>query len=212
MRRRSAALLVTAALGAGGCSGDSGSAPPQRPPTAASTTTAAAPTSPPTSSTPPPAPAPLPRVSADDVRVGTAMEAVDVLAGRIGPRPGTSPAYFRAAGWVERRLTALGWTVERQRFPTPAGVSWGVPVDGGPSVNLVATRGDVRPGEPWLAVGAHLDTVPQAPGAEDNASGIGVLPSRTPGIPSIAKDQWSLDRCPTSGRVGTSARRAAAST
>ena len=45
----------------------------------------------------------------------------------------------------------------------------------GPSVNLVATRGDVRPGEPWLLVGAHLDTVPQAPGAEDNASGIGVL-------------------------------------
>ena len=45
----------------------------------------------------------------------------------------------------------------------------------GPSVNLVATRGDVVPGEPWLLVGAHLDTVPQAPGAEDNASGIGVL-------------------------------------
>jgi Zn-dependent M28 family amino/carboxypeptidase len=42
-------------------------------------------------------------------------------------------------------------------------------------VNLVATRADVRPGEPWLTVGAHLDTVPQAPGAEDNASGIGVL-------------------------------------
>ena len=45
----------------------------------------------------------------------------------------------------------------------------------GPSVNLVATRGDVVPGQPWLLVGAHLDTVPQAPGAEDNASGIGVL-------------------------------------
>ena len=34
----------------------------------------------------------------------------------------------------------------------------------GPSVNLIATRGDVVPGEPWLLVGAHLDTVPQAPG------------------------------------------------
>ena len=65
--------------------------------------------------------------------------------------------------------------MERQRFPTPAGVSWGVPVPAGPSVNLVATRGDVVAGEPWLLVGAHLDTVPQAPGAEDNASGIGVL-------------------------------------
>ena len=103
------------------------------------------------------------------------MDAVAVLAGRIGPRPGHTPAYFRAAGWVERKLTALGWSVERQRFPTPAGVSWGVPVAGGPSVNLVASRGDVRPGARWLLVGAHLDTVPQAPGAEDNASGIGVL-------------------------------------
>jgi Iap family predicted aminopeptidase len=103
------------------------------------------------------------------------MAAVRHLAGTIGPRPGTSPAYFRAARWVESELTGLGWTVERQRFPTPAGVSWGIPVPAGPSVNVVATRGDVVPGEPWLLVGAHLDTVPQAPGAEDNASGIGVL-------------------------------------
>jgi Zn-dependent M28 family amino/carboxypeptidase len=103
------------------------------------------------------------------------MAAVRHLAGTIGPRPGTSPAYFRAARWVESRLTELGWTVERQRFPTPAGTSWGVPVPAGPSVNLVATRGDVVPGQPWVLVGAHLDTVPQAPGAEDNASGIGVL-------------------------------------
>jgi Zn-dependent M28 family amino/carboxypeptidase len=103
------------------------------------------------------------------------MAAVRHLAGRIGPRPGTSRAYFRAARWVESELTRLGWTVEQRRFHTPSGVSWGVPVPAGPSVNVVATRGDVVPGEPWLLVGAHLDTVPQAPGAEDNASGIGVL-------------------------------------
>jgi len=140
-------------------------------------------------STTPPAPSPstaapvapttpgvaVPRADPQDVRVRTAMEAVRHLAGEIGPRPGTSPAYFRAARWAERRFSDLGWTVERQRFHTPAGVSWGVPVPAGPSVNLVATRGDVRPGRPWLLVGAHLDTVPEAPGAEDNASGIGVL-------------------------------------
>jgi hypothetical protein len=118
---------------------------------------------------------PVPQADPDDVRVATAMAAVRHLAGTIGPRPGTSPAYFRAARWVEARLSVLGWTVERRGFPTPAGISWGVPVPAGPSVNLVATRGDVVPGEPWLLVGAHLDTVPQAPGAEDNASGIGVL-------------------------------------
>jgi aminopeptidase YwaD len=103
------------------------------------------------------------------------MTAVRHLAGRIGPRPGTSPAFRRAARWVERRFDALDWDVRRQSFRTPAGVSWGVPVPAGRSVNLVATRGEVRLGQPWLVVGAHLDTVPQAPGAEDNASGIGVL-------------------------------------
>jgi Iap family predicted aminopeptidase len=107
--------------------------------------------------------------------VGTALRTVRHLAGAIGPRPGTSPAFFSAATWVQRRFDALGWTVERQPFRAPAGVSWGVPVPAGRSINLVATRGDVRPGRPWLLVGAHLDTVPQAPGAEDNASGIGVL-------------------------------------
>jgi hypothetical protein len=108
------------------------------------------------------------------------MAAVRHLAGTIGPRPGTSPAYFRAARWVESELTGLGWTVERQSFDVPAGLSVagpteGLPVEAGRSANLVATRGDVVPGEPWLLVGAHLDTVPTAPGAEDNASGIGVL-------------------------------------
>jgi Iap family predicted aminopeptidase len=107
--------------------------------------------------------------------VTTALAAVRHLAGEIGPRPGTSPAFRRAAGWVERELAGHGWRVARQRFRTPGGVSWGVPVPAGPSVNLVATRGDLRPGRPWLVVGAHLDTVPQAPGAEDNASGVGVL-------------------------------------
>ena len=114
-------------------------------------------------------------MSPDDLRVGTAVAAVEHLAGEIGPRPGTSAAYLEAALWAERELTRSGWSVERQRFPTPAGVSWGVPVEAGPSVNLVATRDDVVPGRPWLLVGAHLDTVPQAPGAEDNASGVGTV-------------------------------------
>ena len=77
-------------------------------------------------------------------------------------------------------MTALGWTVERRSFHVPsgrsvAGPTQGLPVAAGRSANVIATRGDVVSGEPWLLVGAHLDTVPTAPGAEDNASGIGVL-------------------------------------
>jgi aminopeptidase YwaD len=113
--------------------------------------------------------------SARHVRVGTAWEAVEHLAGRIGPRHGTSPAYRRAAGWVEGRFQALGYDVSRQPFDVPGGVSWGVPVEDGRSVNLVATQGAVDTTRPHVIVGAHLDTVPQAPGAEDNASGVGAL-------------------------------------
>ncbi|KRE99636.1 hypothetical protein ASG88_13535 [Nocardioides sp. Soil777] len=97
------------------------------------------------------------------------------LAGSIGPREATSPSYDRAARWVARELSRSGLDVELQPVEVPAGVSWGVPVEAGRSVNVVATPPGLRPGEPRLLVGAHLDTVPQAPGAEDNASGVGVL-------------------------------------
>lgn len=116
-----------------------------------------------------------PKVSPDDARIEIAVDTVEHLAGRIGTRPGTSPAYFRAVDWVEARFADYGWDVRRQWFHAPAGFSWNAEVPAGRSVNLVATRGDVRPGRPWVLVGAHLDTVPEAPGAEDNASGIGVL-------------------------------------
>ena len=149
---------------------------PQATPTSATPTTVPPTTAPQTSEPSTAAPDPeRERVDPDDVRVRTALAAVRHLAGDVGPRPGTSPAYRRGATWVEDQLEELGWQVRRQEFLTPAGVSWGVPVEAGRSINLVATRGDVVPGQPWLAVGAHLDTVPQSPGAEDNASGIGVL-------------------------------------
>jgi aminopeptidase YwaD len=168
---RAAATAASVLVLLAGCSSP---AVPSADPTPSPTTASATPPepSPPPTPTDPPSP---PRVSPDDAEVRIAMEAVRHLALAIGPRPGTSPAYFRAAAWVEQQLTDTGWTVRRQRFATPAGFSWNAPVAAGPSVNLVATQGELRPGEPWLAVGAHLDTVPLAPGAEDNASGIGVL-------------------------------------
>ena len=100
---------------------------------------------------------------------------VQQLAGRIGPRQGTGAAYRRAARWVAGELRSLGYSVEQRGFRVPGGVSWGVPVAAGRSVNVVATPADFQPGRPHLVVGAHLDTVPQAPGAEDNASGVAVM-------------------------------------
>jgi Peptidase family M28 len=106
-----------------------------------------------------------------------AMRTVRHLAGQIGPREAASPDFRRAADWVADRLTGWGYDVSREPVRVPAGVSWGVPVDAGRSWNVIATttQPQLQPGQPYLVVGAHLDTVPQAPGAEDNASGISVL-------------------------------------
>jgi aminopeptidase YwaD len=167
---------VLAALLLAGCTGDDDAPvaepPPQTPPGSTSSPSGPSSTTPSDATTSPP---PAPRVAPGDARIRIALDTVDHLAGRIGPRPGTSPAYFRAADWVQQRFEDSGWEVRRQRFHTPAGFSWVAQVPAGPSVNLIATRGDVQPGEPWLLVGAHLDTVPRAPGAEDNGSGIGTL-------------------------------------
>jgi Iap family predicted aminopeptidase len=103
------------------------------------------------------------------------MAAVRHLAGVIGPRHGTSPEFRRAAGWVAGELGRLGYDVRRQRFPVPGGDSWGVPVAAGTSLNVVAVAPGTDLTRPHLVVGAHLDTVPRAPGAEDNASGVGTL-------------------------------------
>ena len=94
---------------------------------------------------------------------------------RGGPREATSPAYRKAARTVERRLVDLGYRVAREQFGVPAGVSWGVPVGAGRTSNVVAMLPGTDPRRPHVVVGAHLDTVPQAPGAEDNASGVAVL-------------------------------------
>lgn len=97
------------------------------------------------------------------------------LAGDIGPRHATSAAFDRAADWVARRFERLGYDVRSQWFSAPAGNSWGIDVPGGRSRNVIASPADFDPARPHLIVGGHLDTVPQAPGAEDNASGVSVV-------------------------------------
>ncbi len=76
---------------------------------------------------------------------------------------------------VGRRLRGLGYDVRRQRLSVPAGVSWGIPVPAGRTANVVATPVGFDATAPHVVVGAHLATVPQAPGAEDNASGVAVV-------------------------------------
>jgi hypothetical protein len=174
MHRLASSVAVTAALFAvAGCSEqvDQHAEPPSAPPSGVAVaprqSEPSAPASPDLTRAPEP-------VSPDDLDGSTALRVVRHLAGVVGPREATGPAYARAAGWVARSFERLGYDVERRPVSVPAGVSWGVAVPAGRSVNVVATPPGFDPARPHLLVGAHLDTVPQAPGAEDNASGVGV--------------------------------------
>lgn len=88
---------------------------------------------------------------------------VEHLAGAIGPRhPGRPAALAAAADWLESRLAASGLTPRREPF--------------GAMSNLLAEAPGPRSG--IVLLGAHYDSVPDvadAPGADDNASGVAVL-------------------------------------
>lgn len=103
-----------------------------------------------------------------------AMRTVRQLAA-LGPREATSEAFATAAELVRDRLAAAGFDVSLQEFTVPEGVSWGVPVRRGRSANVVARPPGFDPAAPHVVVGAHVDTVPQSPGAEDNASGVALV-------------------------------------
>ncbi len=97
------------------------------------------------------------------------------LADDIGPREATSNNFADAATFVQSRFERLGYDVRRTRVRVPSGISWGTPVPRGTSLNVIAEPEGFNANEPHVVVGAHLDTVPVAPGAEDNASGVAVM-------------------------------------
>lgn len=99
---------------------------------------------------------------------------IEYLAG-LGPREATGDAFAEAADWVTARFEEQGYVVADQVFDVPAGNSWGIDVPAGSSRNVIADPPGFDPTEPHLVVGAHLDSVPQSPGAEDNASGVAVM-------------------------------------
>jgi Zn-dependent M28 family amino/carboxypeptidase len=88
---------------------------------------------------------------------------VEVLAGEIGERHVGRPAALHSAeSYIAGALSELDFEVSRQTYIA----------EGVASSNLeVTVPGRDRPGEIVL-VGAHYDTVPGSPGADDNASGV----------------------------------------
>lgn len=88
---------------------------------------------------------------------------VRTLAHEIGERNFLHPERLeRAALYIETSFHDAGYLVRRQPYQA----------DGRAYRNILAER----PGEgPLVLVGAHYDTAPGTPGADDNASGVAVL-------------------------------------
>jgi hypothetical protein len=109
---------------------------------------------------------PLPPLTAEEKDLaGRLMRHVEA----IGVRPHNTDhpdELEKAAGYIETALEALGYKVERQPFTV-----------GGVSVrNIDATLAGATAAAPTLVVGAHYDSCEDAPGANDNATGVaGVL-------------------------------------
>jgi Zn-dependent M28 family amino/carboxypeptidase len=80
------------------------------------------------------------------------------------PRPAGSRAHAAAARTIEEELCAAGYSVRRERFSAQRH-------DG---VNLVAELAAAQ-GAPLFIVAAHYDSIPESPGADDNASGVAAL-------------------------------------
>lgn len=94
-----------------------------------------------------------------------AMKHVRKLAGAggIGVRVRSKPGEHAGSRYIRRNFEALGYKTRVQTFS----------VDGGTSRNVIAWWPEA--GRYGLVVGAHMDTVPRAPGANDNASGVAVM-------------------------------------
>lgn len=81
-----------------------------------------------------------------------------------GPRPAASRAERAAHDAVEQRFAAAGLRIGHDRFSVPGR---------GRSENVLGVRQGTD--NCLRVVMAHADSVPPAPGADDNASGVGVI-------------------------------------
>jgi len=110
----------------------------------------------------------LPPLTPDQARLRVGLERhVRALAQDIGVRSDqTYRNVERAASYIESTLTALGYDVEAQEY-SARGLVWR---------NLEATLRGANRFQQVVVIGAHYDSAEEAPGADDNASGVaGVL-------------------------------------
>ena len=107
----------------------------------------------------------LPPLTAEQRAMSQRLRAhVDKLAGGIGARHGAAPAAYAAAGdYIAAAFRRAGL----RPYFEPFG-------ERGRYRNVVADIAGAGGGQ-IIVVGAHYDTVPETPGADDNASGVAVM-------------------------------------
>ncbi|PQO27261.1 M28 family metallopeptidase [Blastopirellula marina] len=91
---------------------------------------------------------------------------VDRLAGLIGPRTLKRPTSIDAAiSYIRGQWQASGYNVDNETYDAL----------GDTATNLIAEIPGSRRPQEIVLLGAHYDTVPETPGADDNASAVAVL-------------------------------------
>jgi len=104
---------------------------------------------------------------------------VKYLVQKIGPRPAGSKSELKAAQYIDYVLRQNGWKVQNQPFSKVVVREASIlqkeqQVEWISSQNIIAELPGIRPDT--IIVGAHYDSASfNAPGAVDNASGVGVL-------------------------------------
>ncbi len=110
---------------------------------------------------------PLPPLTEEEARLSRSLKQhVEKLGRDIGERNVFRPETLEAAAvWIEEELRSMEYRVEREDFQA----------EGIPCYNLsVEIQGKDRESE-IILLGAHYDSVPGSPGANDNATGVGAL-------------------------------------
>ncbi len=122
----------------------------------------------------------------DTVRLRTHIEQLAHV-----PRPAESDELERAREYVTDHLQAAGWTVERHVFQVEAEGDATQRLSG---ISLIAQHADrPLPNRPRFCVGAHLDSRPDSPGADDNASAVAALLEIARLLPADWPDDPQLD-------------------
>ena len=117
------------------------------------------------------------------------------------PRPPGSPAHRQAADYIRDQLQRAGFRVDTEGFSE----------EGFQGTNLLTRPLPDRPDLPLVIIGAHYDSIPGSPGADDNASAVAALlklarwiaPRLTPGGSATARLQLAAYDLEESGLVGS---------